>query len=100
MGLIEVVEIGEGDGEGALCHFFPEVGPLVCMIVGSGCVADDAETDEGFLEEVARLCDGCRLHVYGQCLGEEVNDALHLFTRVDKPVACDDEARMEVRGEM
>ncbi len=68
------------------------------MVVGSGCVANDAEADEGFLEEVAGLGYGCRLHVACKPLGEVVFDFAQLCLVGDELVACADESGMDFGG--
>ena len=47
-----------GDAEGTFGYGMPEVGVLLPMFVGPWCVADDAETDEGHVVEVAHLGNG------------------------------------------
>lgn len=55
-----------GDLEGTVGYRFPEIGVLLPMVVGSRCIADDAETDERYLIYMADLGDGSRFHIYCQ----------------------------------
>ena len=85
-----------GDLERVVGDGVPEVVVLGGIGVAQGNVADDAEGDEGHVVEIARLGNGARLHIDGLGFGEVAEDVAHLVLGVDKPVAGDDEARMEM----
>ena len=68
-----------GDLEGILGNGAPEVMIHRGIGVAQRDVADDAERDEGHLVQVARLCNGARLHIDGLQVGEFVDDAAHLL---------------------
>ena len=75
--------------------------PEVVVLRGVGVlqrdVADDAERNEVDAIDVARLGNGCRLHIDGYGFGEVGHDGAHLVARIDKPVAGDYKARMYAR---
>mgnify|MGYP003547644300 CR=1 FL=1 len=64
------------------------------MVVGSRRVADDTETDERHLIEVADLCNGARFHIYRQPFGEVPFDFIQFLAVGDEFVTTTDEASM------
>ena len=64
------------------------------MLVGTRCVADDAEGDKGNTLQIAHLCNGSRLHIDGQTLGEGLLDVVKCRAIGYKLVACENEACM------
>ena len=75
------------DAEGTFGYGLPEVGILLPMFVGSRSIADDAETDEGHVVEVAYLGNGTRLHIHGQSFGEMTFDVIQFGVVGDELVA-------------
>ena len=62
------------------------------MVLGSRCVADDAETDERYLLYIAHLGNGARFHIDSQAFGEVTLDGIQLFAVGDELVATANQA--------
>ena len=63
----------------AIGNAFPEVKILACFVVFERDIADNTEGNERCIMDVADLGNRTTLHVNGCCIGEFVNDLLHLF---------------------
>ena len=83
-----------GDLEGTVGYRFPEIGVLLPMVVGSRCIADDAETDERYLIYMADLGDGSRFHIYCQPFVELFFNVVQLGTVSDEFVSAAYQASM------
>ena len=70
----EACEEATGRLEGTVCHLVPEVQVLFQMLVATRRVAQDAETDEGCLEQVACMGNRCTFHIHSQRFGESCFD--------------------------
>ena len=101
--IVERSEFGDGfqkcfcHAEGAIRHGVPEVEILVKVVLHARCVADDAETQEGDVVEVADLCQSPAFHIDCQSLGETLFDGLQRCWVGDELVAAADESAVNLR---
>ena len=77
-----------------MCHFAPEVLILFPVGFNTGGVADDAETQEGDVVQVAGVGDGGTFHVDRQAFGKLAFDVIELGAVGDELIARADEAAM------
>ena len=74
--------------EGVCRRFLPEIIVLGRVVAaGTRRVADDTHAQERHTAQVTDLCDGARLHVHSQRIGEVVQDTLDSFDGVNELVA-------------
>ena len=89
---LQPFEEKSGRAEGAVGHRLPETLVLLLVMVCPRCIADDAETDERYMGQEARLCDGCRFHIHSQGLWEMRLDAVQFVKTCDEAVSRADES--------
>ena len=81
-----------GDLEGFVCHVNPEIVVLLLVMVGSRGVADDAETYERNVVDVASLSNSYRFHIASKSFREVVLDAVDFILGADELIARTDKA--------
>ena len=80
-----------------LCYVFPKIKILTGVMVGKWHVAYHSERHKRYVHNVAGLCYGAALHVYRRGIRKVIDDGLHLFARVNKPVARHGQSASHVR---
>ena len=80
------------DGETFVGHCVPEVEVLVEVLVHSRGVANDTETEEWYVPEMADLCNSSTFHIDGKTLGILPLDDVQLVAIRNELVAGTDQA--------